>query len=1031
MSGYVNTQILDCSRASSAEGRSNNNVQPAEFTNEVGSGIKLEIGDEISVHSAYVSELGAEAGEIEVKARNIRQTEENKAIMSPELTTYTRPDKARNELLPTKYTYETSVNAAVTPIQGKDQETNIVISPYNTANGEFYAFLPRRWIGAAHETARDSRAWLVADTLDGTLGRGKFTLDSDIQLCPADQRSSWFSQVAPGGAPISINKNDNSRYTIFRQNVAYFNASGPEDENEFNTKYTGLSPSIAALAPVAEVRVSNDKRDPAVIGTWAQVRDLITLSATAGFNSPPDIATEITLQLNKRDDPVDLYYGTEEYAKPGVTPPVATFPNQQQIKLFSYTESPTYKVYNAASHDSAGKDGFTFFRNSKDSVTDLELNRSHAYMSSYQHLGVKRPKFFTQGRKTNGTGGSLIPGDSARGNTPYIFSVLNLGLPWTEANLQPITDLLTVQGQYPDLFKDKFQHDTVKLAAFDNPVTPETTRFLHFNTEDEDVHVPAGLGYDLYGDEASAAYSAKSATSPLFFDFNPDTVNVKASDVGYAIHNGPPVSDYLDLAHGWARRVRSVDAVTGVTAYFVGIQFSQVGDRMPDWMGAVIAKIGSGGRRFGFDYHFSAYGNPVMMLTTGQLDERGTTGRASSFIATFHANDIEKTGYKINVAHYNRRIYLGADGPLMGFNPNTSRFELSNLHVAEREGNLGDAGAIGYNTVPAPGTAVPGVDLNTDAGQKCYKVNKRFLSNNYCVNVTPYSDDLSAPGGFPYPKSTIFSQQMEAWQVYDAQCGIFIEEFVVPQFNWNTNLIGVMGFRYDQVNPGSTDRQTRVQDYKTAGDMLVPTTNAKINEADIIEYSRNGFNSNVYNQDLASVVARTSGGASNGFNQYPAITFPNVSSTVISAQELPTKSLKPYYTIRSDLVQAANWIAGSNSESAGPSSRAVVAIVDKVNGYADFYTQESSQLLFTNTVPRVITSIRTSIHDPDGTFADVDLNSSVIYMIKHKIQTDLTPVQTLLESKKKSDQVAAAAAEQFRKPSALDPDKTSYSQVFE
>ena len=175
MSGYVNTQILDCSRASSAEGRSNNNVQPAEFTNEVGSGIKLEIGDEISVHSAYVSELGAEAGEIEVKARNIRQTEENKAIMSPELTTYTRPDKARNELLPTKYTYETSVNAAVTPIQGKDQETNIVISPYNTANGEFYAFLPRRWIGAAHTAARDSRAWLVADTLDGTLGRGIFS----------------------------------------------------------------------------------------------------------------------------------------------------------------------------------------------------------------------------------------------------------------------------------------------------------------------------------------------------------------------------------------------------------------------------------------------------------------------------------------------------------------------------------------------------------------------------------------------------------------------------------------------------------------------------------------------------------------------------------------------------------------------------------------------------------------------------------------------------------------------------------------
>ena len=69
MSGYTAQIILECSRTSSAEGRTNNNKNPAEYTNDLGDGVVLEIGDEIELHSAYVSELGAEAGSIEIKDR--------------------------------------------------------------------------------------------------------------------------------------------------------------------------------------------------------------------------------------------------------------------------------------------------------------------------------------------------------------------------------------------------------------------------------------------------------------------------------------------------------------------------------------------------------------------------------------------------------------------------------------------------------------------------------------------------------------------------------------------------------------------------------------------------------------------------------------------------------------------------------------------------------------------------------------------------------------------------------------------------
>ena len=39
MSGYTDQVVLECSRTSSAEGRTNNNKNPAEFTNDLGDGV--------------------------------------------------------------------------------------------------------------------------------------------------------------------------------------------------------------------------------------------------------------------------------------------------------------------------------------------------------------------------------------------------------------------------------------------------------------------------------------------------------------------------------------------------------------------------------------------------------------------------------------------------------------------------------------------------------------------------------------------------------------------------------------------------------------------------------------------------------------------------------------------------------------------------------------------------------------------------------------------------------------------------------
>tara|TARA_R110001592_G_scaffold299703_1_gene570743 strand:+ start:859 stop:1044 length:186 start_codon:yes stop_codon:yes gene_type:complete len=59
MSQYTSTTILDCNRRHSSEAKSGNEKNPALFTNELGMGVELNVGDKVSVQGVYISEVGA------------------------------------------------------------------------------------------------------------------------------------------------------------------------------------------------------------------------------------------------------------------------------------------------------------------------------------------------------------------------------------------------------------------------------------------------------------------------------------------------------------------------------------------------------------------------------------------------------------------------------------------------------------------------------------------------------------------------------------------------------------------------------------------------------------------------------------------------------------------------------------------------------------------------------------------------------------------------------------------------------------
>jgi hypothetical protein len=73
MSGFTRTTLIECNRNQSDEALSNNNENTSQWTNRVGTGLHLKAGDQISVHSSFISEIGAQAGEIQIKGTDLGQ----------------------------------------------------------------------------------------------------------------------------------------------------------------------------------------------------------------------------------------------------------------------------------------------------------------------------------------------------------------------------------------------------------------------------------------------------------------------------------------------------------------------------------------------------------------------------------------------------------------------------------------------------------------------------------------------------------------------------------------------------------------------------------------------------------------------------------------------------------------------------------------------------------------------------------------------------------------------------------------------
>jgi hypothetical protein len=352
-------------------------------------------------------------------------------------------------------------------------------------------------------------------------------------------------------------------------------------------------------------------------------------------------------------------------------------------------------------------------------------------------------------------------------------------------------------------------------------------------------------------------------TYPVFFDYNKDISGFRFNDVGYTEDAAGGISDYNDLAYGWARKMRipAATAVSGVDEFYIGIQFTLTGNRIPEYLfngESHIALTGLGsGRRFGFDYHFSAFGSACINLYSGVVIS-ARTGQANEGVSVASGPDQEfrlvnfensymrdKGGIDggliaiFDTAPFYRQLLLGADSPALSFNSDTSRFSFSNLHIAERLSNIYSAGRVaidgGLGASPA----------NPNSGQICYKINKSLLGNSYCPNMAPYKL-LAIPADREMPAQLMLSNNYEAWQPYDVTCGLFIEQIAVPEEIWDENLMGVLGFQYSQFDNTNTTRQVVINNRADSSNQAALTTQAPISAGDIIEWTKNGYGNSNY-----------------------------------------------------------------------------------------------------------------------------------------------------------------------------------------
>ena len=1030
-SGYQKTILLDCNRKNSLEYEANVNTESkAVFTNRVGDGLKLNIGDQVSVHSAYVSSIGAGGEVIEFTGKSTG--------LKYELgeTLINGSGNACNTIEGFEETFTQNVSRT---FEVKDNEANIEIQFYKNLNGEQYFNLPRRFDKKEDEFSTNQTAynetWTNTNVSDtGATVESNYTFDFVHgnnggrynlleNLCTAD----YHYNNQPGTISQFVYTNDNSRALIFvRDGIKYYDPTSASDAGQLNTSYL-----------------------PAWTHKYIPYKKIINFKTDIGFDSPSNIASTLTSEIQKNSPAEKI---TLKLKTPNNMPSYDQFNVINNTPLTIKNESPTFQTFQSGNPYLCSKSNYEFFTSDVSASNSTE--EALEYYNGFQTIGVLRPELFINGRDLHGeysnTSGvttrgrgffeMIFPISASLSDTDSSITKLNTShvglivtnLKWDEdpdnpdfsgvTMLKRFKRLFESQALYPELFD--FSNNasiTTKYSASHLGSAPSyelnasNARILHGNTAifNQPDTLYAGVAtartpnnvlgddnmvtyYNLPGGAAPQPEEWDMRSAPVFiyydesrkdefnndnFDWNNREDSYNKLCYGFAkkyIHN-----DEAYIALTTERLGGIPEALNASYGFYNNLNDNNASDSYRRMLQTGFNTSYVRSFRFGWDYHANAYGNRFINLYNGQFKNFAFTNGSFTEVKARLLQDFPSTPANIVPL-----VYAGAQAPLINFDSVSNRFNFSDLYTPEYVTGQFDSGEIVGTKKNA--SLIP---LAESVGQEVYKINKVLSKFTFCPDMLPFIEIANINqenSQTTIPPNT----NLSPFSVFDSHSGIVFSNFGLNQSQWESSLWKILGFEYNQFNENTENFQKRVGDTSLPNTNLI-TTNARVVNAEIEEFYVNPYGSIAFSPILPVPYYVPSNYDSSTIPIYPTIQVESV-STEIRAQSLPIKSTRPYYLIKSDILPDQEYIGVRNGV-----NLPVCAVVNKVNGYSDAYTLESSQISFTVTKPTTINTIKTIIADPDGTEVTVDDSSGVIYKVVKNIEADLNVAQTILQQNEK------------------------------
>ena len=943
MSEYVDTQLLECNRLHSEEYKAGNNENPALFTNKLGSGINLDVGDVVSVHGCYVNENGAGGDTIEFKGASLGKFKEFTISNVSNTLPYEEGD-VEGRLNGFK---RTIIRDETIKRELFDNKASIKIGFYLNTMGQNTLQLPRRHAGR-HDGVDSFNNSAQIDEVENGLPYYPKRI-----LVGADYKEYWKATT------IFKQRIDNTRFTIFARDTTVFNK---------DADFTYVDPDgVDADVPNMWMLYGNQDLDPyeyagiprnPAFWKYKEYSQIIDLEVKQGFNSAVNVAEQLTNQLKRPIKETD--FKSRLYSD-------IVDKTETVIKTI---ETNSYKPF------TAGSTGFMTLSHSSDfydgNASEQVDTDAYDYLSCYQYVGHKRPEIQTAGRNLPtdtiepwfGSKNYYTINKSASTTSPFVITV-----EYNASNCKKFDDFFKATELYPELWDDINPRGEFASTNYNiDEIKFETSRWIHMNLHEattyQDTIGVVFLGGDNVQDSGSGT---QFEAPPLFFEYKSEF-----KDTFFEFPNRNKLSYGCmdkDVASGYIKFYP--EGAGGIPEFFFNASDTIIGDE----------GLTDTGRCCGFDHSFSAWSTlailPFASYNNLSKDKEWEIGYQEVDNTT--QNDV----YELNgIAN---QVYIGSVDPKIEYDTISNRFKISKLHSMLRQQQNYLAGLDDDN--PDLGAAVAGVEV--------YKLNPIDNLYTFTTDIIPYQEKKSHKSASTF-KYTQFNLNLEPWQIYDAYGGIFIDDF---GFDTDEGLWSVLGFTQNQINAPLTSENTLARnrfDNISIQKLNKVTTNAEISSKDFSTYIQNVYGATMFTQQIVVPQAITEDDFSHPAQNYFSPVTVEQKSVAVVAENLPRKMLRPYYLLKSNLIDSNSLIGSKDS---GQNFN-VTAIVDKQYSGGDFFFFNSNVIQFTITKPITLTSIQNSIHDPDGSFANVNEDSSVIYKIqKNRNLADLDILSQILQNR--------------------------------